>query len=154
MDNERGKPYVGAMVTVSYEAERCLHAGECARALPQVFDPERRPWIQADGAPADVVAEVVRRCTSGALRYRMANGRTEQPDRPTALARRSSGQILVRGDLMIETPDGARKETRATLCGCGATGNDPYCDGAGPCGTRPGPGPTDPGPGGRGERQP
>lgn len=64
----------------------------------------------------------------------MANGQTEQPSRPTALARTGSGQVLVRGDLLIETADGPRKETRATLCGCGASRNDPYCDGSGPCG--------------------
>ncbi|MGY0057155.1 (4Fe-4S)-binding protein [Streptomyces sp. LZ34] len=144
MDVERSKPYVGAMVTIHYEVERCLHAGECVRALPQVFDPGRQPWIQPDGAPADVVAEIVRRCTSGALRYRMANGQTEAPARPTAVARTASGQILVRGDLRVETAAGTRQETRATLCGCGTSANAPYCDGAGPCGSRTGPRGTTP----------
>ncbi|MFK4188041.1 (4Fe-4S)-binding protein [Streptomyces sparsogenes] len=139
MDGERSKPYVGAMVTIHYDAERCLRAGECARALPQVFDPGRQPWIQPDGAPADVVAEIVRRCTSGALRYRMANGRTETPVRPTAVARTASGQILVRGDLVVETAAGPRRETRAALCGCGTSANAPYCDGSGPCDGRTGP---------------
>ncbi|MET7764572.1 CDGSH iron-sulfur domain-containing protein [Streptomyces sp. NPDC005393] len=63
-----------------------------------------------------------------------AGASAAQPSRPTALARTDSGQILVRGDLLIETADGPRKETRATLCGCGASRNDPYCDGSGPCG--------------------
>ena len=35
-----------------------------------------------------------------------------------------------RGDLHLATPDGARDETRAALCGCGQTSTQPFCDGA------------------------
>ncbi|TDE37692.1 (4Fe-4S)-binding protein [Actinomadura sp. 6K520] len=73
--NEK-KVYKGRSITVTFEAMRCLHAAECVRGLPEVFDTARRPWIRPDGAPADRLSEVVRRCPSGALQYRLADGGT------------------------------------------------------------------------------
>ncbi|MFC3996719.1 (4Fe-4S)-binding protein [Nocardiopsis sediminis] len=67
------KAYEGRSITVTFEARRCRHAAECVRGLPEVFDTARRPWIQPDRAPADRLAEVVRRCPSGALQYRLAD---------------------------------------------------------------------------------
>jgi uncharacterized Fe-S cluster protein YjdI len=61
-DNRLGRAYAAPEVTVFYDRGRCRHYAECVRGLPQVFDPTRRPWIRADLADADTVAEVVRRC--------------------------------------------------------------------------------------------
>jgi uncharacterized Fe-S cluster protein YjdI len=62
------KTYAGAAVDVSFDAEVCIHAAECVKGLPAVFDTKARPWINPDGAPAaDVIAQVGR-CPSGALR--------------------------------------------------------------------------------------
>ncbi|TVL93461.1 (4Fe-4S)-binding protein [Streptomyces sp. SAJ15] len=127
-------PHEGTIVTVTFEARRCLHAGECLRGLPQVFDTRKRPWIQPDAAPVEVIADIVRRCPSGALRYELADGRTEEPVRPTSVTRSPRGQLVVRGELLVETGEGPRREMRATLCGCGESRNPPYCDHAGPCG--------------------
>ncbi|MER5884796.1 (4Fe-4S)-binding protein [Streptomyces sp. NPDC001941] len=131
------REYAGRLVSVTFEARRCLHAAECVGGLPQVFDLAKRPWIQPDGAPADLVADVVRRCPSGALRYRLADGeggKGEDPAVPTTVARDAAGALTVRGDLSVETGEGVRREVRAVLCGCGASGNQPFCDHAGACG--------------------
>jgi uncharacterized Fe-S cluster protein YjdI len=130
------KEYEGREATVTFEPRRCLHAAECVRGLPQVFDLDQRPWVQPDGAAADRVAEVVRRCPSGALQYRLSDGAAEEPDRPTTVSRTVAGQLVMRGDLDIRTAHGDRHETRVTLCGCGASGNEPYCDHSGPCAER------------------
>src|SRR5688500_3207046 len=61
--------YTGLDVVVSYEAARCVHAAECLRTLPAVFDTGRRPWILPDAAGADAVAAAVERCPSGALHH-------------------------------------------------------------------------------------
>lgn len=132
---EGARAYPADGITVTFEAVRCLHAGECVRGLPEVFDTARRPWIRSGGAPADRVAQVVRRCPSGALQYRLDDGRPEEPTHPTEISRSSSGAITVRGDLVVHTSLEARTETRAVLCGCGSTGHAPYCDLSGPCGT-------------------
>ncbi len=44
--------YPGQDLTVTYDTEVCVHAGECVRGLPAVFDPNQDPWIQPDAAPA------------------------------------------------------------------------------------------------------
>jgi uncharacterized Fe-S cluster protein YjdI len=70
------KAYRGAEITVTFDTEVCQHAAECVRGLPEVFDVRKRPWIQPDNADAELVAEVIRRCPSGALQYRFADGRS------------------------------------------------------------------------------
>ncbi|MFE9890177.1 (4Fe-4S)-binding protein [Streptomyces scopuliridis] len=128
------KAYQTESITVTFEARRCLHAAECVHGLPEVFDTTKRPWIQPDKATADRLAEVVRRCPSGALQYELVDGGTETSDRPTTITRSSTGQLTVRGELSVDTPQGPRAETRVVLCGCGKSRLQPYCDHAGPCG--------------------
>ncbi|MEU2901083.1 (4Fe-4S)-binding protein [Streptomyces sp. NPDC001273] len=128
------KTYQTESITVAFEARRCLHAAECVRGLPEVFNPTKRPWIQPDRTTAERLAEIVRRCPSGALQYELVPGGTETPERPTTITRSATGQLAVRGQLSVDTPHGARAETRAILCGCGRSGLQPYCDHAGPCG--------------------
>ncbi len=62
------KTYRGAALDVSFDPAVCAHAAECVRGLPAVFDTQRRPWIDPDGAEPAAVQEVVARCPSGALR--------------------------------------------------------------------------------------
>ena len=125
-----GRAYAALEVTVFYDRGRWRHYAECVGGLPPVFDPTRRPWIRADRADAQAVAEVVRRCPTGALHYRLLAAEPEQPTDPTTITRDPRGPLLVRGDLVLDTPDGPRRETRAALCGCGHTQNQPFCDGA------------------------
>jgi uncharacterized Fe-S cluster protein YjdI len=62
------KTYEGREVDVSFDPDVCIHAAECVKGLPAVFDTGRRPWIQPDNAPAGEVVAQVGRCPSGALR--------------------------------------------------------------------------------------
>ncbi|MER8072252.1 (4Fe-4S)-binding protein [Streptomyces sp. NPDC094034] len=128
------KAYQTESITVTFEARRCLHAAECVNGLPEVFDPTKRPWIQPEKTTAERLAEVVRRCPSGALQYELVKAGTETPDRPTTITRGATGQLTVRGELSVDTPQGTRAETRVVLCGCGQSRLQPYCDHAGPCG--------------------
>jgi len=45
------RAYTAPGVRVFYDRGRCLHFAECVRGLPQVFDVEKRPWIQPGNAP-------------------------------------------------------------------------------------------------------
>ncbi|MER6596944.1 (4Fe-4S)-binding protein [Streptomyces parvus] len=124
------KSYDGEGIVVGFDSHRCLHAAECVRGLPTVFDVDRRP----DNAPADEVAEVIHRCPSGALQYHRTDGMPDEvPDVPTHVSLHADGVLHLRGDLEVATPHGPRHETRVMLCGCGATANTPYCDHSGPC---------------------
>jgi uncharacterized Fe-S cluster protein YjdI len=35
----------GEDIEVSYDVARCIHARECVEGAPEVFDPDRRPWV-------------------------------------------------------------------------------------------------------------
>lgn len=62
------KDYEARDVTVSFDPAVCQHSGNCVRGLPSVFDTDRKPWIDPDGATVDQVIAQVAKCPSGALR--------------------------------------------------------------------------------------
>ena len=63
------KRYSNGDVTVVWQPDLCRHSAICARGLPKVFDPRRRPWIELQHAdPAAIVAQV-ERWPSGALSW-------------------------------------------------------------------------------------
>ena len=61
--------YKNPEVIVRFDPHVCIHAGECVRGLPAVFDVSKQPWIDVDGATPEAIAEVVECCPSGALSY-------------------------------------------------------------------------------------
>jgi uncharacterized Fe-S cluster protein YjdI len=123
------KRYEGEHVEVTYDAARCLHAAECVHGLPGVFDTTKRPWIAPDGADAEAVAAVIRRCPTGALHYSLREGEPEQPSLRTRIRLPHGGPLLIDGDLELD----GKRETRAAICRCGQSSNQPYCDRSGPC---------------------
>ena len=122
-----GKPYAGPGITVYFDKKRCIHHRACVKGLPEVFDVERKPWIQPDQASIARITEVVRRCPSGALHYVLDKGPAEKPGAPS-VEPRTNGPLYVRGDLTLVTSRGVLRETRAALCRCGASANKPFCD--------------------------
>lgn len=126
------REYPGEGVVVGWEPERCIHARECVRGLPGVFDPQRRPWIQPAGVTGAELAEVIRRCPSGALTYRSTDPAIE-PEVHDGVEVRilANGPLAVRGEVRVTRPDGSEVTTtpRATLCRCGGSANKPFCDG-------------------------
>ncbi len=60
------KRYSNGEITVVWQPSLCVHSAICARGLPKVFDPRRRPWITLDDA-TDTIVDQVERCPSGAL---------------------------------------------------------------------------------------
>ena len=77
------KTYRGTDVDVTFDLDVCIHAAECVRRLPKVFDTQRKPWILPDEAPADAVREVVGCCPSGALEI-VDKAATPPPPTPSA----------------------------------------------------------------------
>ncbi len=123
------KDYARPEITVHWDSSRCIHTAICLRALPEVFDVGRRPWIDVDAAPAEAVAEAVMRCPTGALRFTATTGSEPTPGTTTMRPVRG-GPMVVRGDVEIVDAEGTTiaRETRVTLCRCGNSRNQPFCD--------------------------
>ncbi len=64
------RSYRTERVEVTWAPRRCIHAGECFRSSPEVFDPGARPWVRPEAASAEEVEDTVHRCPSGALGFR------------------------------------------------------------------------------------
>jgi uncharacterized Fe-S cluster protein YjdI len=64
------REYATDEIVVEWRPDLCIHSGNCARGLPKVFDPARRPWVDARAASADEIEAQVARCPSGALQSR------------------------------------------------------------------------------------
>jgi uncharacterized Fe-S cluster protein YjdI len=62
--------YAAGELVVQWRPNRCIHSARCVRALPLVFDPRRRPWIDGAAADPDAIASAVHACPSGALQLR------------------------------------------------------------------------------------
>lgn len=63
------KRYSNGEITVVWQPDRCQHSGICARGLPLVFNPRRRPWVQLDQADTATITAQVDRCPSKALSW-------------------------------------------------------------------------------------
>lgn len=64
MQEYRGKDFV-----VAFDPNVCTHSANCVRGLRSVFDVNRRPWVDVNGADRDTIAAQIAKCPSGALRF-------------------------------------------------------------------------------------
>ncbi len=117
------KTYTGKDIAISFDMKRCIHARNCFLKLPQVFDPERRPWVDPDAAPAEEIAAMIRTCPSGALTFKKA-GVEETPPGINRVQVLENGPNAFHGNLTVS----GQATTRATICRCGKSKNMPYCD--------------------------
>jgi CDGSH-type Zn-finger protein/uncharacterized Fe-S cluster protein YjdI len=128
---EKLHQYSGEAITVTWSKSRCIHVAECLRRLGVVFDTGRGPWVLPDAAPANEIAETITHCPSGALHFQRHDGGTsEAPAGVNTVTPRASGPLYVRGEVVVVTDDGEEivRDTRLTLCRCGASKNKPFCD--------------------------
>lgn len=123
--------YEGAALDVFYDKSRCIHAGECGRALRDVFDGRRTPWILPDNAAPDDVVKVIERCPTGALTYaRKDGGPAERFGARNLVQVVPNGPLHASGEIAIRRSDGGEvpPQARVSLCRCGQSKNKPYCD--------------------------
>ena len=70
-NNEITKEYSNEELTIVWKPGKCIHAGVCVQALPQVYNPKERPWIKIKNATTEELKAQIAQCPSGALSYRM-----------------------------------------------------------------------------------
>jgi uncharacterized Fe-S cluster protein YjdI len=128
------KKYTNGEVTVIWQPSKCTHSTICFTGLPEVFDPQKRPWVTIGGAITGRIIEQVERCPSGALSY-FRNGEEKKEDEQqpvTTVEILPNGPLILRGTLKVINADGSEsiKENKTAFCRCGASANKPYCDGS------------------------
>ncbi|ALD20103.1 (4Fe-4S)-binding protein [Hymenobacter sp. DG25A] len=138
------KHYSNGTVTVVWQPALCIHSRHCVLGLPEVFDFERRPWIDPTAAASPEIMRQIEQCPSGALSYflnqeapaaapddQKATGAEAMPTTGIRVEVSAGGPLLISGPVVVHTPDGQEhSHPRTALCRCGQSKNKPYCDGA------------------------
>ncbi|WP_411030679.1 (4Fe-4S)-binding protein [Spongiimicrobium sp. 3-5] len=127
------KKYTNGELTVVWKPKTCIHSTICFQGLPQVFNPNNRPWTNVEGASTKEIADQIDKCPSGALSYYY----NDKPEAEKEVARETivevslNGPLLVFGNITLKDSDGneTKKSKVTALCRCGASENKPYCDG-------------------------
>jgi len=146
-DEEKVREYQNKDIAIFWYPHICSHAGKCWKGLPQVFDPEKRPWINVDGSSAEDIIRIIDTCPSQALKYGIPTGSSVDPAQPKgpgwidyridpekAIQIRviKDGPLLITGPTRLLDSQGIilKESDRLVLCRCGKSKNPPFCDGS------------------------
>jgi len=130
-DKEIVKEYKNGDLTVIWKPTKCIHAAECVNRLPNVYNPNDKPWIKVENASIEELKEQIEACPSGALTYDFRGSNNNDGQNEIEIKVLENGPLLVSGNLNIKKPDGSNevKSNSTAFCRCGASNNKPYCDG-------------------------
>lgn len=130
------KQYSNGEVTVIWKPSLCIHSKNCFNGLPSVFNPAKRPWIDAGGSATGDIIKQVNKCPSAALSYFMntegSKAEEEIADSETVVEAKPNGPLFIYGTITLKRENGTEeKRSGATaFCRCGNSGNKPFCDGS------------------------
>lgn len=65
--SEPTRVYTNGSISVEWRPELCVHCQKCITELPQVFDLNKRPWVNIDGASDREIIQQVEACPTKAL---------------------------------------------------------------------------------------
>ena len=133
MEEKRIK-YKSDDITVSFAPEVCIHAAECVKGLPSVFDTSKKPWVNVVGGTPDEIIDVIDRCPSGALKYELIDFESKEEEvkmEKTKITVMPNGPLMVEGNLSVNkmSGDNIKDGEKLFLCRCGQSANKPFCDG-------------------------
>ena len=132
-EKEPKKEYTNGEITIVWKPRRCIHSGLCVKALPEVYQPEEKPWIKVDATSTNELKAQVGTCPSGALSYYMNDEKDREAEiLETKVEVLKNGPLLIYGTLKVTDKYGSTdtKNRTTAFCRCGASKNKPYCDGA------------------------
>ncbi len=132
-EREIVKEYSNGELTVVWKPKKCIHSGICVKTLPEVYDPQAKPWIKAENASTDALKSQIDQCPSGALTYYIKGESSKEQNTVSATKAEviPDGPLLVQGLLEVKLTDGSieSKKRSTAFCRCGASETKPYCDG-------------------------
>ncbi|MBQ3417544.1 MAG: GNAT family N-acetyltransferase [Ruminococcus sp.] len=73
LEKQGYKTYENDEIEVFWNPTVCQHAAKCVQGNGDVFNTQRRPWIDVSKASAKEIAAVIDQCPSGALQYEIKN---------------------------------------------------------------------------------
>lgn len=131
------KEYKSGPLTVIWQPKKCIHSAICANGLPEVFDPNKRPWIDPDNAGTKEIMKQIDQCPSGALSYKLEKTDENSDDMDNSKEEQikidafNCGPLRVPGPITLIYKGEERTITdkNITFCRCGASSNKPFCDG-------------------------
>ena len=135
MEKEIVKEYTNGELTIEWKPKLCIHAAECVKALPEVYNPKEKPWLKIENATSEELKNQIKKCPSGALNY-YVNGEKDLKLKSTSPYTKvevsENGPLLLFGKLIVLDKEGNKteKENTTAFCRCGESKNKPYCDGA------------------------
>ena len=123
--------YAGKDITIHDNRGVCAHSGNCTDNSPLVFNTGKEPWINPDADDAEVTANTIRKCPSGALSYKKDGILYKDQERDPGITISKDGPHHVEGRIELNDPQGSRPESEEhyTLCRCGHSKNKPFCSG-------------------------
>jgi len=129
---DKEKEYEGRDISVFYNISLCYHAKECVNSLPSVFDKDSRPWINPDMSNKDSIIEVIKKCPSGALSYKIGDKHIRDFNGEEKIRIDKNGPYCVSGNIKLNIEQDLQPPSKEhfALCRCGASKNKPYCDGS------------------------
>lgn len=131
----KSKKYIKNGLTVIWQPALCVHSANCVKGLPQVFNPQQRPWIDLQQAGQKSLSATIDQCPSGALSYQIAslppNEKENEMSNPVEITILKNGPAICKGSIVIKDADGKviQQGAKAALCRCGGSENKPLCDG-------------------------
>jgi uncharacterized Fe-S cluster protein YjdI len=151
-----GRKYRNDDITVFWKPSACVHASYCYRELIEVFDPSRRPWVDMNGSTTEKIIEVVNLCPTEALARKwndeerngsvgndqsnhinfrrpelMNISEPASEERPVSVKIMADGPIVLKGNFTLIYDSNTKEvnDSIISLCRCGASDHQPFCDG-------------------------
>lgn len=130
------KKYTNGEVTIVWKPARCIHSQKCFNGLPAVFDPAKRPWVDANASDTNSIISQVSKCPSTALSFYLnSEGEKETEDNveiETVVEAKPNGPLFVYGNISIKKENGTieKRSDVTVFCRCGNSNNKPFCDGS------------------------
>lgn len=115
------KEYHKGDLTLIWKPQTCIHAAVCVSKLPEVYNPEKKPWINLDNAEQDELIKQIKSCPSGALSYKLKGEITNN----------KTQKIMEKPNISGKSPMiiGLEEGKTYAWCACGKSSNQPWCDG-------------------------
>lgn len=122
------KKYFSEDVDVYFDPAKCIHATECVKGLPNVFDTSKRPWVNPENGEVGEIVDVVERCPSGALTYVRKDGGPEESHPETTVEVGQDGEMYIKGNFTLAVDGELVKLNRAALWSSDESDNPPFYD--------------------------